>query len=207
MLWLSVFFVFSSRFRGQSTVTNFGKVIVTPAFRFPYHCAGVQHNKWIIYLSPRTRSQANIKRKIYWEILFKSIILNLIITSQGTCLHHNKMICRVKTLVCMVKVTGHSNNSLNIHNHRPIKKSVHHDKTMCHICPGRRSQFIFAVENLPPDYNLQSLLPIIKIILALSINVHHNKTVCCIKTLRYYVLSRGHSHVQTENVCTMHMHN
>ena len=94
-----------------------GKVMVTPYFRFPYHCAGVQHNQWIIYISPRARSQANVKRKIYWEILFKIIILLLIITSQGTRVQHKKMICSVQTLVCMVKITVHDNNSLNIHYH------------------------------------------------------------------------------------------
>ena len=56
--------------------------MVTPSFRFTYHCKGIQHNQWIIYISPRERSQANIKRKIYFEILFKGIILLLIIISE-----------------------------------------------------------------------------------------------------------------------------
>ena len=43
----------------------------------------MQHNQWIIYISPRERSQANIKRKIYLEILFKGIILLLIIISES----------------------------------------------------------------------------------------------------------------------------
>ena len=92
-------------------------LILAPSFRFPYHCAGVQHNQWIIY-----RSQANIRRKFYWEILFKGEILLVIITSKGTRVQHNKMICSVQTPVCMVKVLGYDNNSLNIHNHRPIQK-------------------------------------------------------------------------------------
>ena len=116
----------------------------------------------IISLSPRARFQADIKRKINWEILFKSIILLLSITSHGTRVQHNKMICSVRTIVCMVKDTGHDDNSLNMHNHRPIQKSVHNDKTMYRICPRLGSQVIFAVENLLLDYNLQSLRTIIK---------------------------------------------
>ena len=46
-------------------VSNSGRVMVTPSFRFPYHRAGMQHNQWIIYT--RARSKANIKMKIYWE--------------------------------------------------------------------------------------------------------------------------------------------
>ena len=130
----------------------------------------------IISLNPRARFQADIKRKIYWEILFKGIILLLIITSQSTLVQHNKMICSVRTLACIIRVTGHDNNALNMHNHRPIQKSVHHDKTMYRICPRLRSQVIFAAENLLQDYNL--------LILALRINVHHNKTMCYIKALR-----------------------
>ena len=30
-------------------VSDSGKVMVTPSFGFSYHCAGVQHNQWIIY--------------------------------------------------------------------------------------------------------------------------------------------------------------
>ena len=63
----------------------------------------------------------------------------------------------------MVKVTGHDNNSLNIYYHRMIQKSVHHDKMMCRIYPRLRSKVIFAAENLLPDYNLQSLRPIINL--------------------------------------------
>ena len=97
-----------------------------------------------IYISPRARSNANIKRKLIGKS-FKGTILLFIITSQGTRVQHNKMICRVHTIVCMVKVTGHNNKvAINIHNHRPIiislEKSVHHDKTMCHISPRLRSQ-------------------------------------------------------------------
>ena len=46
-------------------VSDSGKVIVTPSFRFPYHCAGGQRNQRKIYISPKARSQANIKRKMY----------------------------------------------------------------------------------------------------------------------------------------------
>ena len=46
------------------------------------------------------------------------------------------MICRVQTLVCMVKVTGHDNKSLNIYNYRPNQKSVHHDD-IC-ICSSKQ---------------------------------------------------------------------
>ena len=48
-------------------VSDSGKVMATPSFRFLYHCAGVEHNQWIIcYIySPRARLQANIKKKIY----------------------------------------------------------------------------------------------------------------------------------------------
>ena len=110
------------------------------SFRFPYHCAGVQHNQCIIYISHRARSQTNIKKKINWKFRFKGIIL-----LTGTRVQHNKLICCIQTLVCMVRVTGHDNNSVNIHNHLPIilyhfKLSVHHDKTMCRICPRLRSQ-------------------------------------------------------------------
>ena len=87
-----------------------------------------------------------IKSEIYWDIFFTGIILLLIIASQGTHVQHNKMIYRVQTLVCMVKVTGHDNHSFNIQNHRPIQKSVHHDKTKCRICPRLRSQVIFLLK-------------------------------------------------------------
>ena len=53
-------------------VSDSGKAMVTPSFRFPYHCVGVQHNQWIIYISPRARSNAYIKRKLYWEIVLRA---------------------------------------------------------------------------------------------------------------------------------------
>ena len=84
-----------------------------------FRCSVFSSVQYII--SPRARSQANIKRKIYWEILFKGKILLLIITSQNTRVQHNKMTCRVQTLVCMDKVKGKDNNSLKIHNHRLIQ--------------------------------------------------------------------------------------
>ena len=109
---------------------------------FDFHITGQGCN--ITSISPRARSKANTKRKKILGNRFKGIILLLIITSQGTRVQHNKMICRVQALVCMVKVPGHDYNSLNIHNHRPIimslEKSVHHDKTMYHISPRLRSQ-------------------------------------------------------------------
>ena len=119
--------------------------MVAPSFRFPYHCADVQHNHWIIYIKVQGQGQRLIsKRKFIGKFRVKDIIILLIITSQGTRVQHNKMICRVQTLVCMVKVTGHDNNSLNIHNRRPIvislENDVHHDKTMCHISPMLRSK-------------------------------------------------------------------
>ena len=50
----------------------------------------------------------------------------------------------------MVKVPGHDNNSLNIHNHRPIiislEKSVHHDKMTSHMSKAEVTGH-FAVEN------------------------------------------------------------
>ena len=76
-------------------VSDSSKVMVTPSFRFPYHCAGVKHYQWIIYISSRARSRANSISKIYWEIsVFE---YSLIITSQGTHAQHNKMICHVQT--------------------------------------------------------------------------------------------------------------
>ena len=44
-------------------VSDSGKVMVPPSFRFPYHCAGVQHNQWIIYIKPRARPQANYQKE------------------------------------------------------------------------------------------------------------------------------------------------
>ena len=118
--------------------------MVTPSFRFPYHCADVQHNHWIIYICQGQGQRLISKGKLIGKFRVKDIILLLIITPQGTRVQHNKMICRVQTLICMVKVTGHDNNSLNIHNHRPIiislEKDVHHDKTMRHISPRLRSK-------------------------------------------------------------------
>ena len=130
--------------------------MVTPSFRFLYHFADVQHNQWTILVQGQGNRLISTGKFIgkFWL----RVILILIITSQGTCVQHdNKMICHVQTLVCMVKVTGNDNNSLNIHNHRLIKKNVHHDKTMCRIYPRLKSQVIFAVENLLPYYYLQSL--------------------------------------------------
>ena len=79
MKLLSVLCVFSSRFRGWSKVPDSGKVMVTPSFLFPYHCAGVQHNQWIIYISPRAMSQANIKENLLGNFVF-CIILDYHIT-------------------------------------------------------------------------------------------------------------------------------
>ena len=104
----------------------------------------MQQNQWIISPRPGRVQRLISKGKFIGKFRFKGIIILMIITSQGTRVQHNTMICHVQTLVCMVKVTGHDNNSLFIHNHRPItislEKSVHHDKTMCHICPRLRSR-------------------------------------------------------------------
>ena len=114
--------------------------MVTPSIRFLYHCKGVQHVQWIIYI--RARQQANIKSKIYWEICLRLNFL-LIITSQCTHVQHNKMICSVQTLVCMVNVTGHDNNSLNIHNHRPIKKvSTMANRCIAYVQGGGHMSFL-----------------------------------------------------------------
>ena len=43
--------------------------------------------------------------------------------------------------------------------------------------PRLMSQVIFAVENLLPDYSLQSLRSIINSEHLISINVYHNKTM------------------------------
>ena len=53
-------------------VSHSGKVMVSASFRFPYYCSDVQHNQWIIYISPGARSKANIKRKMYWEIVLSA---------------------------------------------------------------------------------------------------------------------------------------
>ena len=148
-------------------VSNSGMVLVASSFRFPYHCAGMQHNQWIIYNSSRARSKANIKRKKISGNLFKCIILLLIIRSQGTRVQHNKMICRVQTLVCMVKVPGHDNNSLNIHNYRPIIIPIKKvSTTMYHISPRLRSLATMLLKTCCRSIiciNLQSLRPIIKV--------------------------------------------
>ena len=50
-------------------VSDSGKAMVTPSIRFPYKCAGVQHNQLIIYIyiSPRARSQAYLLGNfVFW---------------------------------------------------------------------------------------------------------------------------------------------
>ena len=67
----------------------------------------------------------------------------------------------------MVKVTGHNNNSLNIHNHRPIIISLEKKCPPWQDDESHKSKAEvtghFAVENLLLEHNLQSLRPIIKI--------------------------------------------
>ena len=53
-------------------VSDTCKVMVTPSCRFPYRCADVQHDQWVIYIIPRARSKANIKRTIFSEKVLRA---------------------------------------------------------------------------------------------------------------------------------------
>ena len=66
----------------------------------------------------------------------------------------------------MVKATGHDNNYLNIHNHRPIiisleKKCPPWQNDVSHMSKAEVTGN-FAVENLLPEHNFESPLPVNK---------------------------------------------